>query len=334
MKSLRHGSRLPSLLPRRRQPRPRRLPPRLSPTRRNPPHPRPGCHSARRQRQPAASKPQSPPTPPTLSRSVKSARERRFRSSMLPARGSRGDTLPQAIQTMKRRRAPIFAGWSSPSRARMAREARCSPWFPLIPRSAASSSRQIAITPASSSASTARTMHIPTTLAAWNTASRLFRRPDERRAIEEAHFHTPLLKTHRSMAVAVLLVFSITLQAQEDPAASPQTEMQKWLADLDAPWQATFKRDVSDAFTAEFDNLKVQYRTSIQAGITKASDAGDLDGALALLPEQKRFAATNDVPAQDDAADPLPVKQLRAGWRAEIARMENDRAARAKALHA
>jgi len=135
----------------------------------------------------------------------------------------------------------------------------------------------------------------------------------------------------------MLMAFASTAPGQNanPPATSgaePQNEMKKWLADLDAEWRVTFKREVSDPFSAELDNLKVQYRTSIQAGINKASAAGDLDGALALLPEQKRFSATNEVPAQDDAAVPLPVKQRRAGWRTQIARMEKDRDARANAL--
>ncbi len=138
---------------------------------------------------------------------------------------------------------------------------------------------------------------------------------------------------------ACLMALHVTAYAQDSALPGPSvalvpTEMQKWFADLDAQLQATFKRDVSDVHTAELDKLKIEYLSSIQAGVTKASDAGDLNGAVALRAEKKRFSETNDVPPQDDAADPLPVKQLRAGWRAQITRIEKDRAARAKALHA
>jgi len=117
-------------------------------------------------------------------------------------------------------------------------------------------------------------------------------------------------------------------------AAAPaaQTEMQKWLADLDAQWQAAFKRDVSDAYTAENDKLRGQYVAALEAGITKASGAGDLNAAIVWRNEQKRFAEASGIPAQDDAADPLPVKQLRAAWRSQLPRIETERAARAKAL--
>ena len=134
---------------------------------------------------------------------------------------------------------------------------------------------------------------------------------------------------------ALVMALGISAQAQNaaPTAPAPQTEMHKRIAELDVQWQATFKREVSDLFTAELDILRVQYRTSIQAAIARVSEAGDLDGALALRNEQKRFSETNDVP-QDDAAELLSVKQLRAGWRAQIARMEKDRAARAKAVQA
>ena len=132
-----------------------------------------------------------------------------------------------------------------------------------------------------------------------------------------------ILKCYCSMLVVLLLALH---------AAAQTPEMIKWLADLDAQWQATFKREVSDAHAAELDKLKAQYPAWVQSAMTKAAGAGDLDGGIALRNEQKRFSEANEVPAQDAAADPFPLKQLRGEWRAEIARMEKDRAARANAL--
>jgi len=68
--------------------------------------------------------------------------------------------------------------------------------------------------------------------------------------------------------------------------------------------------------------------------LSKASASGDLEAAIALRSEQKRFAGANGIPAEDDAADPLAVKQLRAAWRTQLPRLEKDRADRAKAMHA
>lgn len=140
------------------------------------------------------------------------------------------------------------------------------------------------------------------------------------------------------LAVLLLsLVASVTGQNPAPPDASApaaQTAMQKWLAVLDAHWQATFKRDVSDPYSAENDRLSGQYIGALEAGFTKASGAGDLNAAIEWRNEKKRFAEANRLPLQDDAADSLPVKQLRAAWRSQLPRMEKDRAARAKALHA
>ncbi len=127
--------------------------------------------------------------------------------------------------------------------------------------------------------------------------------------------------------------------AQDNPApppaiAPPQTEMQKWIATTDAPWQAAFKRDVSDAFENERHKLKVEYAASLDAAVRKASAAGDLQGAVALRDEQRRFLGTNDIPVQDDASDLPALKQHRTALRTQLARADKDRATRAKALHA
>jgi len=82
--------------------------------------------------------------------------------------------------------------------------------------------------------------------------------------------------------------------------------MQKWIAATDAQWQAAYKRDVSDVHETELNKLKFQFLTSLEAAITKASSASDLDGAVALRNEQKRFGDTNVFPEQDEPAMPLP----------------------------
>jgi hypothetical protein len=145
---------------------------------------------------------------------------------------------------------------------------------------------------------------------------------------------------HHLPILAALLLSLVVIAAGQNPAPpdasapAAQTAIQKWLADLDAQWQAAFKRDVSDPYTAENDRLRAQYVAALEAGITKASGAVDLNAAVVWRNEQKRFAEANGLPAQDDAADPLPVKQLRAAWRSQLPRIETDRATRAKAMHA
>ncbi len=125
--------------------------------------------------------------------------------------------------------------------------------------------------------------------------------------------------------------------AQDNPAPATeaaQTEMQKWIATTDAQWLATFNREVIDAHAAELKKLAGQYAVSLDAALAKATAAGDLDGAVALRNEQKRFTETNVFPEQDDAAEAASVKQIRAATRVQLAKIEQQNAARTKALHA
>ena len=145
------------------------------------------------------------------------------------------------------------------------------------------------------------------------------------------------MKTPRTFLLALLATGIACAQDTPPPApaAEPaQTEMQKWIATTDEQWQAAFKRDVTDLHLTELEKLKQQYVAALEAAVTKASAAGDLDGVVALRNEGKRFAGTNLFPEQDEATDTATVKQIRAAVRAQIAKLEKDTAAHTKALHA
>jgi hypothetical protein len=77
---------------------------------------------------------------------------------------------------------------------------------------------------------------------------------------------------------------------------------------------------------------RIAVLTTLEAAVAKASRANDLDGALALRDELKRFSATKALPEQDARADADAVKQIRAATRVQLARLENERATRSKAL--
>ncbi|MEO6742032.1 MAG: SUMF1/EgtB/PvdO family nonheme iron enzyme [Chthoniobacteraceae bacterium] len=144
------------------------------------------------------------------------------------------------------------------------------------------------------------------------------------------------MKTPRLLTFLLLLTAGITrLQAQDKATPAPaQTEMQKWIATTDAQWQAAFKRDITDVHEAELGKLKLQYLTSLETGIARASAASDLKGALGLRAEQKRFGDTQVFPDKDEDGDSASLKAIRAAVRVQLAKLEKDCAARAKALHA
>ena len=142
------------------------------------------------------------------------------------------------------------------------------------------------------------------------------------------------MNTPRILFFLLLAACIACAQAQDNAAAPAQAEMQKWIATTDGQWQAVFKRDVTDVHEAELNKVKLQYLTSLETAIAKASGASDLNGAVALRNEQKRFGDTNVFPEKDDAADAASVKQIRTAIRLQLAKLEKDTAARAKALHA
>lgn len=145
----------------------------------------------------------------------------------------------------------------------------------------------------------------------------------------------------KSILPALALAAAVSASAQNGapqaaavtPApASAQTEMQKWLETTDAQWQAAYKREVTDPENAELFKLRQQYRTALEEAIGKVSAVGDLDGALALRGEVKRYEQTSVLPEQDEASIPASVKQVRTAIRAILAREEKETAARAAAL--
>ncbi len=108
--------------------------------------------------------------------------------------------------------------------------------------------------------------------------------------------------------------------------------MEKWISTTDAQWQAVFKREVGDVHDAEINKLKQQYLPSLDTAINKATAASDLDGAVALRKEQKRFTESKEIPEQDEASEAPSVKQLRAAFRVQVARVEKESALRARSL--
>jgi hypothetical protein len=124
----------------------------------------------------------------------------------------------------------------------------------------------------------------------------------------------------------------VTSFARAQTAAAPIAEMQKWVAALDATWQETYAKEVTAPYEAEMTKLAQQYVAALDSSIQKASTAGNLDQTVVWRAERDRFALAKEVPAEDEATAPAALKQLRASWRAQAARLQKDRATRAAAV--
>ena len=140
------------------------------------------------------------------------------------------------------------------------------------------------------------------------------------------------MKTRHMMVLTALLALGSEVRAQADAVAPAQSEMQKWIDTTDGQWQAAFTTGITEVRETELKKVKLQYLNTLETAVAKVSGAGDLDGAVALRAEQKRFSETEFFPAQDEAGDAVAVKQIRVAIRAQLAQVEKDTGARTKAL--
>jgi len=124
--------------------------------------------------------------------------------------------------------------------------------------------------------------------------------------------------------------------------AKPESEMEKWLAQVDGPQQESYQREVMKPFEAGLAELQKGYLGALDSRIATASTAGQLDVALGWRNELQRFREGGQAVPADDAdlatvAAPLVAKALpplRTQFRTHKAKLDADRLARAKAAFA
>ena len=78
-------------------------------------------------------------------------------------------------------------------------------------------------------------------------------------------------------------------------------------------------------------DLRARYRAALDARLTRASAANQLDDALIWRAEKLSFEKAQTV-ASDDAKTPPAVKALRAEFRQQFTQLDQDRATRARIL--
>jgi formylglycine-generating enzyme required for sulfatase activity len=117
------------------------------------------------------------------------------------------------------------------------------------------------------------------------------------------------------------------------PSATPKppTEVEKWFAQVDGPQQEAFRKQVLKPFETGVADLRARYLAALDADIAKASAAGRLADALVWRTERQAFEKAQNV-AKDNADTPAGVKTLRASFRQQLAKLDQDRIARARAL--
>jgi hypothetical protein len=137
--------------------------------------------------------------------------------------------------------------------------------------------------------------------------------------------------------LAVLALWTAVGAAQvtsAPPAAAtpdPKAAVAAWLQQVDGPEQESFQKQVVKTFEAGLADLRTRYLAAADAATAKASAAGQLEDALAWRTERQTFDKEQNVAA--DASDtPAAIKALRAGFREELRRLDQQRTAQAKLL--
>ena len=118
------------------------------------------------------------------------------------------------------------------------------------------------------------------------------------------------------------------------PASPPQSATAKWLAEQEPQWQAAFAGEVSGPFEKGVADLKKQYLAALETQLAVVTKAAKLDDAVAFRDERARFTAGIEMPAEDEALMPASLTTLRASYRTTFAKLDKERFAKAKSVHA
>jgi hypothetical protein len=116
------------------------------------------------------------------------------------------------------------------------------------------------------------------------------------------------------------------------PAPKPSSEVEKWLAQVDAAQQVAWQKDVIKLYEGSVAALRAKHVATLDDAFTKATKAGNLRESVAWRNERQAFEATQNV-GKDEPADLSSLRTVRASFRQQLAAIEASRASRAKALH-
>ncbi|MBK8037450.1 MAG: hypothetical protein IPK22_09990 [Verrucomicrobiaceae bacterium] len=106
-----------------------------------------------------------------------------------------------------------------------------------------------------------------------------------------------------------------TAASAENPATTQRLEI------LRTAYEAAYAKEVAAAHTTALTDLDAKYTAALDRALAAATQAGQLDTALALRDEKKRLADAAPLPA-DDFAAPETLKTLRLTYRSALASLE------------
>jgi serine/threonine protein kinase/Leucine-rich repeat (LRR) protein len=115
---------------------------------------------------------------------------------------------------------------------------------------------------------------------------------------------------------------------------APQSETAKWLAVQVPQWQAAYADEVSGPFEKGVAALNKLYLSALESQLAAFARAAKLNDAVAFRAERDRITSGGAVPTVDEPTDPTSLKTLRASYRASFNKLDTERFAKAKVVHA
>lgn len=114
---------------------------------------------------------------------------------------------------------------------------------------------------------------------------------------------------------------------------TPSPEATTKITEITAQFQAAYDRDVGNPHTAALDALDIKYIGAMKRSLDAATQAGNLDEALKLREEISRVIKKEALPPVDIDSLPASLKQLRTTYRTMLAKLEQERDAKAQPFY-
>ncbi len=108
-------------------------------------------------------------------------------------------------------------------------------------------------------------------------------------------------------------------------AQTPATEVDRQIALFDAELAAAYEESVGASHKARLQDLDLKYSLALKRALEAATQAGQLDEALAIRDEKKKFDEESFVPPTDAAGDPAALVQLRGTYRIQLKKFQAER---------
>ena len=118
------------------------------------------------------------------------------------------------------------------------------------------------------------------------------------------------------------------------PEPKPLSITAKWLGEQDAQWREAFKQEVTAPYEKGAADLKSQYLAALDAQLADVSRRGELENALALREERKRFTEDGKIPGTDVPNTPAVLIAPRVHYWRSFSVLESSRESMARTVAA